>query len=56
MRAFRYLSLRSFFRRLAGDKSGTAMLFVALGMPALIGGAGLAVDASQWYLWKHELQ
>jgi Flp pilus assembly protein TadG len=56
MSAFRYLSLRSFVRRLVGDKSGNAMLFVALGMPALIGGAGLAVDASQWYLWKHELQ
>lgn len=36
--------------------SGNATLLVALGMPALIGGAGLAVDTAQWYLWKRELQ
>jgi Flp pilus assembly protein TadG len=31
-------------------------MIVALGVPALIGGAGLAVDFSQWFLWKRELQ
>ncbi|MGZ3196220.1 MAG: pilus assembly protein TadG-related protein [Croceibacterium sp.] len=31
-------------------------MLVAVGMPALIGAAGLAVDFSQWYLWKRELQ
>lgn len=36
--------------------SGNATLLVALGMPALIGGAGLAVDTAQWYMWKRELQ
>jgi hypothetical protein len=29
---------------------------VALGMPMLIGGAGLGVDVAQWYMWKRELQ
>jgi Flp pilus assembly protein TadG len=32
------------------------MLLMALAIPVLIGGAGVAVDFSQWYLWKHELQ
>lgn len=48
------------FKRLVGrlrrDASGNAMMLVALGMPALIGGAGLAVDTAQWYMWKRELQ
>ena len=36
--------------------SGNATLIVALGMPALIGSAGLGVDMAQWYMWKRELQ
>jgi Flp pilus assembly protein TadG len=32
------------------------MLIVALALPALIGGAGFAVDTAQWYMWKRELQ
>ncbi|WP_343807366.1 Tad domain-containing protein [Alteraurantiacibacter aestuarii] len=31
-------------------------MLVALGMPVLIGGAGLGVDLAQWYMWKRELQ
>jgi Flp pilus assembly protein TadG len=31
-------------------------MIVALAMPVLIGGSGLAVDISQWYMWKRELQ
>lgn len=31
-------------------------MLVALGMPALIGGTGFAVDTAQWYMWKRELQ
>ena len=38
------------------SRSGNATLIVALGIPALIGGAGLAVDTAQWYMWKRELQ
>ncbi|MGN3974789.1 pilus assembly protein TadG-related protein [Tsuneonella sp. SYSU-LHT278] len=42
--------------RLRENRSGNAALIVALGMPALIGGAGFAVDTAQWYMWKRELQ
>jgi Flp pilus assembly protein TadG len=31
-------------------------MLVALGLPAMIGGTGLAVDIGQWYLWKRDLQ
>ena len=46
-------------RTIAGLKantSGNAALLVALGMPALIGSSGLAVDVAQWYMWKNEIQ
>lgn len=42
--------------RLRENRNGNAALIVALGMPALIGGAGFAVDTAQWYMWKRELQ
>lgn len=57
LKAFRSLvRLRDFFKRLARHTSGNATLLVAIGMPAFIGGAGLAVDTAQWYMWKRELQ
>jgi Flp pilus assembly protein TadG len=56
MRANRTLKTKRFIRSLWRSNSGNAMLFLALAIPALVGGAGLAVDFSQWYLWKHELQ
>lgn len=31
-------------------------MMVAIGLPALVTSAGLAVDASQWFMWKRELQ
>ena len=47
-------------RRISGNlrkaNGGNAAMLVALGMPVLIGGAGLAVDTAQWYMWKRELQ
>lgn len=42
--------------RLAACRSGNAAILLGLGMPMLIGGAGLGVDTAQWYLWKRELQ
>lgn len=42
--------------RLSECTSGNAALLVALGLPVLIGGAGLGTDLTQWYLWKRELQ
>ena len=41
---------------LVRNRLGNATLVVAMGMPAMIGAAGLAVDTAQWYLWKRELQ
>lgn len=46
-------------RTIAGLKantSGNAAMLVAIGMPALMGSSGLAVDVAQWYMWKNELQ
>lgn len=52
--------MRKRLKKLAGRLhracSGNATLLVALAMPVLIGGAGLAVDTAQWYVWKRELQ
>lgn len=31
-------------------------MLMALGLPALLGGTGLAVDTAQWFMWKRELQ
>lgn len=49
-------SIRRTLRDLRAGTSGNATLLVALGMPALIGGSGLAVDTAQWYMWKREIQ
>lgn len=43
-------------KRLRGCTSGNATLLVALGMPMLIGGAGMGIDVAQWYMWKREIQ
>jgi Flp pilus assembly protein TadG len=56
MNAIGYRFLKLSARRLMGETSGNAVMLVAVGIPALIGAAGLAVDFSQWYLWKRELQ
>ena len=53
------IMLKTIRRKLTGlqsSTSGNATLLVALGMPLLIGGSGLAVDTAQWYTWKRELQ
>ncbi|QYJ06106.1 TadE/TadG family type IV pilus assembly protein [Qipengyuania flava] len=44
------------FGNLKSDTNGNAMILMALGMPVLIGSSGMAVDMTQWYMWKRELQ
>lgn len=48
--------VRRVLRDVGSNTSGNAALLAAIGMPVLIGSAGLAVDFSQWYTWKRELQ
>lgn len=47
---------RTIWKRLLASRGGNAVMIVGLGLPALIGGAGFAVDTAQWYMWKRELQ
>lgn len=49
-------TVRRTLRELRGHTSGNAFMMVAIGLPALVASAGLAVDASQWFMWKRELQ
>jgi Flp pilus assembly protein TadG len=49
-------SIRRRLSTLKQSTSGNATLLVAIGMPALMGASGLAVDVSQWYMWERELQ
>ncbi len=49
-------TVKSMLRDLKSHTGGNAILLTAIGLPMLIGGAGAAVDFSQWYAWKHELQ
>jgi Flp pilus assembly protein TadG len=48
--------IRNLLKDIRSHKSGNAMMIVALGLPALVGGTGFAVDTAQWYMWKRELQ
>ena len=49
-------TIRRFLADLRGNKSGNALMLVAIGMPVLIGTSGLAVDSAQFYMWKRDLQ
>lgn len=48
--------IRRTLRDLRSHTSGNATLLLAFGLPAVVGGSGLAVDMSQWYMWKREMQ
>lgn len=48
--------IRTILTRLRSCTSGNALVMVGLGLPILVGAAGLGVDVSQWYLWRRELQ
>ncbi|MFN2100272.1 TadE/TadG family type IV pilus assembly protein [Altererythrobacter sp. MF3-039] len=51
--------MRALFRRLKQlrtDLSGNILVMVGAGTAALVGSAGIGVDAVQWYLWKRQMQ
>ena len=48
--------LRKHMTGLGASESGATAMMAAISMPVLIGGAGLGVDVSQWYMWQRELQ
>ena len=50
------LKVRQLLKDILTQKSGNALVLMSIGMPMLLGAAGLAVDLSQWYLWKNEIQ
>jgi hypothetical protein len=43
-------------RSLLGDERGNVLILAALGLPLVMGCAGLAVDTTQWVLAKREIQ
>ncbi len=45
-----------FLRNLWKDRRGNALVMIALGLPLLVGSAGLATDTIQWAVWKRQLQ
>lgn len=45
-----------FLRRLAECRSGNAIVLGAMAAPVLVSAAGFAIDTSQWFLWKREMQ
>lgn len=47
---------RRSLRRLHRDGRGNVLVLTAAAIPMLLGGAGLGVDVTQWYLWGRELQ
>ena len=49
-------TIRRKLAQLKADTGGNAILLVAVGIPMLIGAGGAAVDITQWYTWKRELQ
>lgn len=48
--------VKRLIRSLCRESGGNVMMIFALGMPVFVGGAGLAVDTAQWYMWKREMQ
>ncbi|MDP3676932.1 MAG: pilus assembly protein [Novosphingobium sp.] len=48
--------VKRLIKSLCRESGGNVMMIFALGMPVFVGGAGLAVDTAQWYMWKREMQ
>ena len=43
-------------KQIREDLSGNILVMVGAGTAALVGSAGIGVDAVQWYLWKRQMQ
>ncbi|MCW1383493.1 pilus assembly protein [Novosphingobium sp. KCTC 2891] len=43
-------------KRLARSTRGNATVLMAVATPVLVSAAGFAIDTSQWFLWKREMQ
>ena len=48
--------VKRLMKSLRRNTSGNVLFMFAAGAPVFIGGAGLAVDTAQWYMWKREMQ
>ena len=45
-----------FLKKLWKDKRGNILILAGVGMPVLVGAAGIATDTIEWTLWKRQLQ
>src|SRR3546814_3258706 len=43
-------------RSVGKERCGNVRVLTAAALPVRIGGGGLVVDVTQWYLWQRELQ
>jgi hypothetical protein len=50
------MNLRQLIARFRREERGNVLIMAGLGAFTLVGGAGLATDATQWFLWKREIQ
>nr|WP_166178662.1 pilus assembly protein TadG-related protein [Altererythrobacter segetis] len=50
------MKIKSILRPIFDDRSGNALVLVAVTLPALIGAAGLGMDSIQWTLMQRQMQ
>jgi hypothetical protein len=50
------MGLSQLFRRFNRDERGNVLIMAGLAASSLVGAAGLGTDATQWFLWKRQIQ
>jgi hypothetical protein len=50
------MDLRKLIGRFRREERGNVLVMAGVSAFALVGGAGLATDATQWFLWKRQIQ
>jgi hypothetical protein len=50
------MNLRQLIARFRREERGNVLIMAGLGAFTLVGGAGLATDGTQWFLWKRQIQ